>query len=65
MSLDQDYDNENSLNIFSFDADFEANERKYLEIKQEIMGIDSDDADDSSASSEEESGIIRFFKVQD
>lgn len=41
ISLDDELDVQETLGIFQFDADFEENERKYTEIKNEILGDDS------------------------
>lgn len=46
LSLDDDLDVQETLGIFSFDAEYEMNEQKYQEIRNEILGGDSDDDDD-------------------
>ncbi|MES1905432.1 MAG: pre-mRNA-splicing factor cwc22, partial [Paramarteilia canceri] len=51
MNLEEEYTDENQLNIFRFDPEFEENERKYDEIKKEIL----DESEEESEEEEEES----------
>lgn len=53
ISLDDDIDVSEGLNIFKYDPDWEANEEQYNRTKAEIFGEVSDDEDDGS---EDESG---------
>ncbi|KAL1933508.1 hypothetical protein VTP01DRAFT_7598 [Rhizomucor pusillus] len=52
---DEDLDTEERLNIFKFDPDYEENEKKYAEIKAEILGEGSDEESGSEYESEESS----------
>lgn len=54
IGLTDDLDVQDTLNVFAFDPDFLDNEAKYVEIKKEILGEESDDeeADDEDSSSE-------------
>ncbi|KOS12530.1 mif4g-domain-containing protein [Malassezia pachydermatis] len=59
VSLDDQLNIEEGLNIFKLDPDFEANEEKYRQIKAEILGENSDedaseDDDDDDVDEEEE-----------
>ncbi|KAM3567261.1 hypothetical protein VYU27_010590, partial [Nannochloropsis oceanica] len=55
MSLDDDINKEEMLDIFRFDPDYENNERMWKEIKKEILGeSDGSEADDESGSDDEE-----------
>ena len=53
MSVEEEYDTENVLNIFKLDPDYEENEEKYKVLKKEIL--DESDSDDSSDGEEGES----------
>lgn len=52
---DEDLDTEERLNIFKFDPDYEEIEKKYAEIKAEILGEGSDEESGSEYESEESS----------
>lgn len=56
IGLDDQLKGEEVLNVFKFDPDYEANEEKYTEIKQEILGNDEekDESDNDSVDSESE-----------
>lgn len=57
ISLDDEIDVSDSLNVFKFDADWEANEEEYKRTKAEILGEGSDDEDgddDDSDDSEDD-----------
>lgn len=70
---DEDLDTEERLNIFKFDPDYEENEKKYAEIKAEILGEGSDeeesgseyDSDESSAESDSEDEEDKRMEIQD
>ncbi|KAK4053042.1 pre-mRNA-splicing factor cwc22 [Microbotryomycetes sp. JL201] len=49
LSLDDEVQVQEMLNVFKFDPDYLANEAKYKEIKQEILG-DSEEEDEESGS---------------
>ncbi|OAD80770.1 hypothetical protein PHYBLDRAFT_11102, partial [Phycomyces blakesleeanus NRRL 1555(-)] len=51
---DEDLEVEDDLNVFKFDPNYEENEKKYSEIKAEILGEGSDDESDSDDESGEE-----------
>ncbi|UYV71636.1 CWC22 [Cordylochernes scorpioides] len=63
LSLEDDFDTEDILNVFKFDPEFLKNEEKYKEIKTEILDDDSDESgkedddeeDDDDEEEEEES----------
>lgn len=62
--LDDQLKLEDGLNIFKFDAEFEANEEAYRKLKAEILGEASgsengDDDDDEDASSEEDEDEVK------
>lgn len=48
MTLEDDYETEDRLNVFKLDPDFQTNEAKYDEIKQSILDVGDDDDDDDS-----------------
>ncbi|TKR68266.1 hypothetical protein L596_024267 [Steinernema carpocapsae] len=50
VSLEESHDPENSLNVFKFDPDFEANEANYDEVRKQVIGSGGE------TSSEEEDG---------
>ncbi|KAH0363706.1 MIF4G-domain-containing protein, partial [Aureobasidium melanogenum] len=56
--LDDQIEVQDSLNVFKFDADWEANEEAYKKLRAEILGeadgSDEDDEDDSDVSSSED-----------
>ncbi|UYV71638.1 CWC22 [Cordylochernes scorpioides] len=59
LSLEDDFDTEDILNVFKFDPEFLKNEEKYKEIKTEILDDDSDESgkeedDDEEDDDEEE-----------
>jgi pre-mRNA-splicing factor CWC22 len=59
ITLDEDIDVEDGLNIFKFDADWEENEEKYRRVKSEILGEgsgDEEDDDDDTDDSEDDQG---------
>ncbi|ESN94139.1 hypothetical protein HELRODRAFT_115201 [Helobdella robusta] len=60
LTLEDDVDQEEHLNIFRFDPDYEENEQKYQEIKKELLGEGSnageDDEDDDDEEEEEGGG---------
>ena len=56
VSLDDDLQIEEGLNIFKVDPDFEANEEKYRQIKAEILGEDSEGSDGEDEEDEEDEG---------
>ena len=53
--LDDDFETQDTLNIFKFDPEWEEHEEAYKKLKAEILGEDSDEEDeDGSDESEEE-----------
>jgi pre-mRNA-splicing factor CWC22 len=58
IDLDDEIKTEDTLNIFKFDPDYEANEQAYRNLKAQILGeadgSDDDDEDDSDESEDEE-----------
>ncbi|KDN49310.1 hypothetical protein RSAG8_02012, partial [Rhizoctonia solani AG-8 WAC10335] len=54
ISLDDELQIQEGLNVFKFDPNFLENEEKYKEIKAEILGEDSDDESGSSGSESDE-----------
>jgi pre-mRNA-splicing factor CWC22 len=71
VDLDGEVDVQDGLNIFKFDADYEANEEAYKKLKAEILGEadDSDEEDDEDASddsSEDEEAVKeRELEIKD
>ncbi|XP_069668734.1 pre-mRNA-splicing factor CWC22 homolog isoform X2 [Periplaneta americana] len=55
ITLDEAKDPEDILNVFKFDAEYEANEEKYSTLRKEILDEGSSDSE-SGSGSEEESG---------
>lgn len=49
IGLDDELNGQESLRLFKFDKDFEENEKKYAEIKREILGDESEEEDEDSA----------------
>lgn len=60
ISLDDDIDVEESLGIFHYDEDYEANEKEYELIKREILGEESEEESnvEDGSDDEESSGQI-------
>lgn len=73
LSLDEDsLDPMEKLNVFQFDPDFLENERKYDEIKRDILGDDEDDEEEGSGGEadededeEGEGGVTRLQSAQE
>ncbi|OUM69236.1 hypothetical protein PIROE2DRAFT_23806, partial [Piromyces sp. E2] len=71
LSLNDDLDTNEMLNVFQFDKDFLENEEKYNDIKKEILGdsdSESDSGDDSdteSSSGSESSSAQEKLEIQD
>jgi pre-mRNA-splicing factor CWC22 len=69
--LDDQVSTEDGLNIFKFDADWEANEEAYKKLKAEILGegSDSEDEDDEGGSDEssedEEDETDKAMEIKD
>ncbi|KAL1231738.1 Pre-mRNA-splicing factor [Trichinella pseudospiralis] len=57
ISLEDEFDNEDLLNVFQFDPDFQKNEEKYEEIRAELLGSDEsgDEEEEEDAEAEDES----------
>ncbi|KAL2022344.1 hypothetical protein VTK56DRAFT_5742 [Thermocarpiscus australiensis] len=55
IGLDDDINTQDSLNVFKYDPDWEANEEEYKKLKAEILGEGSDDEEDEEDESESES----------
>ncbi|KAJ5601166.1 hypothetical protein N7510_010700 [Penicillium lagena] len=57
LGLDDEIETQDTLNIFKYDAEWEAHEDAYKKLKAEILGEESDeeDEDDSDVSSDDES----------
>ncbi|KAK9350051.1 armadillo-type protein [Lipomyces doorenjongii] len=57
IGLDDELNGEDILNVFKFDPDYEENEAKYKDIREEILGAEDDAgeiSDESEVSSEDE-----------
>ena len=52
ISLDDELEANASLDVFKFDPNYEENEKKYIEIKKEILGEESSDSDDDDSEGE-------------
>ncbi|EON97742.1 putative cell cycle control protein [Phaeoacremonium minimum UCRPA7] len=68
VDLDGEVEGQESLNVFRFDSDYEANEASYKALKAEILGEGSDDEDedDSDAeSSESEDEETKAIEIKD
>ena len=55
IGLDDEINTQDSLNVFKYDPDWEANEEEYKKLKAEILGEGSDDEEDDQDESESES----------
>lgn len=55
IDLDDEINVQDTLNIFKFDAEYEAHEEAYKKLKAEILGEGSDDEDDESGSEDDSS----------
>ncbi|OJJ47906.1 hypothetical protein ASPZODRAFT_1808355 [Penicilliopsis zonata CBS 506.65] len=55
LGLDDEIDTQDGLNIFKFDAEWEAHEEAYRKLKAEILGEDSDEEDEDEDASDESS----------
>lgn len=69
---DEDLNVEEQLNIFRFDPDYEENEKRYAELKAEILGEGSEkesesgeSGDESDEDSEEEEAEQQRLEIQD
>src|SRR5208282_6561162 len=49
LSLDDELDGQESLGVFKFDDQYEENEKKYAQIKAEILGEGSDDESEADS----------------
>ncbi|KAI9629495.1 hypothetical protein KEM48_012965 [Puccinia striiformis f. sp. tritici PST-130] len=66
IHLDDDLQVQDTLNVFKVDPDYVETEEKYLSIKNEILGVDSDSgssgsesgSDDESSEEEPDTGIV-------
>ena len=67
VSLTEDIDVQDGLNIFKMDPDYEENEQQYSKLKAEILGEGSDDEDDDDddESSEEEDEEQKALEIKD
>ncbi|KAK4456293.1 hypothetical protein QBC34DRAFT_340546 [Podospora aff. communis PSN243] len=70
IGLDDEIETQDSLNIFKFDPDWEANENEYKKLKAEILGEGSDDEDDdeddeSGSESESEDEEQKAMEIKD
>lgn len=54
MKLDEEYDLEEKLNVFTLDPEFQTNENKYEEIKKSILDASDDDSSENSGSEQDE-----------
>nr|CDS31100.2 cell cycle control protein cwf22 [Hymenolepis microstoma] len=65
LSLSDEVETEDSLNIYHFDSEYEANECKYIEIRKSFLGEDNSDESGSSGcecgseDSDEEEGSVQ------
>ena len=53
LSLDEDYDVQTSLNVFTFDPAWDETERSYAEIRKEILGDEEEEAGDEDGGEDE------------
>jgi pre-mRNA-splicing factor CWC22 len=67
LGLDDEINTQDSLNVFKFDPDWEANEQEYKRLKAEILGEGSDDEDDEdeSESESEEDEEQKAIEIKD
>ncbi|KAH8815685.1 hypothetical protein F5884DRAFT_817935 [Xylogone sp. PMI_703] len=68
ISLDDDIDVQDGLNVFKFDPQWEENEEAYKKLKAEILGEGSDDEDDeeeTGESEEEEEEEQKALEIKD
>lgn len=69
IGLDDQIDTEDSLNIFKYDAEFEAHEEAYRKLKAEILGEaedgDSEYEGDSSSEDEDKAKEERELEIKD
>ncbi|KAF2435377.1 MIF4G-domain-containing protein [Tothia fuscella] len=71
VDLDGEIEVQDGLNIFKFDADYEANEEAYKKLKAEILGEadgsdeDDEDASDDDSSEDEEAQKERALEIKD
>ena len=59
ISLDDELEANASLDVFKFDPNYEENEKKYSEVKKEILGEESSSSDESDSdddAADDESG---------
>ncbi|KAF2483875.1 hypothetical protein BDY17DRAFT_294581 [Neohortaea acidophila] len=69
--LDDQFGTEDGLNIFKFDAEWEANEEAYKQLKAEILGEASgsededEDGSDESSSDDEEAQADKALEIKD
>jgi pre-mRNA-splicing factor CWC22 len=68
IGLDDEINTQDTLNIFKFDPDWQANEDEYKKLKADILGEGSDDEDDedeSGSESEEEDVEQKAVEIKD
>lgn len=56
VELESQLNVQDGLNVFKFDPEYEENEGKYKEVKEEILGEESEEESDASDASEDEEG---------
>jgi len=61
ISLDDDLDVEELLDVFQFDPDYVANEAKYKEIKTEVLGDENENAADNEEEEDDEEAVRSFL----
>jgi pre-mRNA-splicing factor CWC22 len=68
VRLDDDINTQDSLNVFKYDPDWEANEEEYKRLKAEILGEgsgDEDEEDESESESESEDEEQKAIEIKD
>jgi pre-mRNA-splicing factor CWC22 len=68
IGLDDEINTQDSLNVFKFDPDWEANEAEYKKLKADILGEGSDDEEDedeSESESDEEDEQQKAIEIKD
>jgi pre-mRNA-splicing factor CWC22 len=68
ISLDDDLDIQDSLNVFQFDEHYDESEAKYAELKKEILGDDEEEESGEEDEDEDEENALeeeRQLEIQD
>ncbi|KAK4106886.1 MIF4G-domain-containing protein [Parathielavia hyrcaniae] len=68
VTLDEEIETQDGLNVFKYDPDWQANEEKYKQLKAEILGEgsgDEDEEDESESESESENEDQKAIEIKD